>query len=67
MCSKKECKYIGKNITKVSLRESYRQLVSCEKCCFKKEVDKHKDQTYLNVRLQYVQNYHSNPSAFINM
>jgi len=67
MCTKRECKYIGKNISKVSYEESYKQLVRCEKCCFKKEVDKYKDQTYLSVRLQYVANYHSNLTTFLNM
>lgn len=55
---KVECVTIGKQIGKMdSIREVEKQLNKCQKCAYKKDVPKYKNETYLGVRIRYVELY----------
>jgi len=60
MCSKKECMNVEKTIKNMRIRDIIFHLEKCEKCCFKKSVEKFKDKTYAEVRKAYVSNYNEN-------
>ncbi len=61
MCNKKECKTVKKQIEQLnSLSEVERQLSKCQKCAYRKVVPDYKDETYLQVRIKYVELYQKN-------
>lgn len=64
MCTKKECRSIGKNAKNMSLSEIQRQVEKCERCCHKKLVDKNKSNTYRKLRFKCVDHYWNDSSKY---
>jgi len=58
-----DCLAVRKEIEGMSLKETERQLVKCERCAFKKEVGEMKAKTYEVTRLSYVSKFWKNQGS----
>ena len=60
MCTKSECISTRKRIKKMNARDIEKQLETCQKCAYRKQVENWKDETYKQIRLAYVESYWEN-------
>jgi len=63
MCETDECRQVSTTAESMTFKEITKQIEKCQRCCHEKETTRQKDETYLKVRLSYMDKFFHEKNA----